>query len=626
MKFFRFGFPVLLIISGGLVYAQTGPGGVGNSTNNVLWLKADAGTSTTASGSPISLWSDQSGNGIDVSQSTVIQQPLFQNNIINGFPAVQFDNDMISGQNDKLLGSDSPLLDNTSGYSFFTVTRPQNFGTNAILSKRIGISDQQSFMFFFWSGNNAYIDIESVNNRASTTTSFSANNNYLLDVIYDGSLPTASRTKIYVGELLNRVASESNSLVPDNASPLIIGSTDASDSRPFGGYIAETIIFREALNKASRIIVNNYLSSKYNISLGANDFYAGDTPGNGNYDHQVAGIGTDTIMPGTVTGSNTSFSPSASGGLGITMVSGFDYGDYVLAGHGTPVNNAITTDVAGMTGMYNSRWERIWYVDITNSATATMVHLDFDMSDGGVSPDLSGAVVSDYVLLYRSGLSGSWTELTTASSISGDRVRFTDYTLTLDGYYTIGTKNWAVSPLPVELISFTAKKQVSSVLIQWSTASEQSNSYFTIERSADGQNFLPLNNIPGSGTTDELHHYQYPDNSPQNGINYYRLKQTDSDGHSTYSSIVSLLWDSAENPFIIYPNPNKGTFNVLYSGNDQDEITVNLSDALGRTVFLQQQAAGNLRTNGISPEIGPGCYIVRFECNGIAQNVHMLVE
>src|SRR5688572_4090967 len=82
------------------VLAQTGPAGVGSSANNALWIKADAGTSTTTNGASVSLWQDASGNGNNVSQATVAQQPLYATSVMNGYPAIQFDNNNGAGQND----------------------------------------------------------------------------------------------------------------------------------------------------------------------------------------------------------------------------------------------------------------------------------------------------------------------------------------------------------------------------------------------------------------------------------------------------------------------------------------------------------------------------------------------
>lgn len=611
--------------------AQTGPAGVGTSANNVLWLKADAGTSTTTAGAAVSGWNDQSGNAIDVSQTVAPQQPLYQTNVINGFPALQFDNVATAGQNDRLVGPDSPLLDNTAGYSFFTISRPQTLGTNSIVSKRTGVSIEQSFMLFYWSANKFNVDIQTTNDRFESTVAFSNSTNYLLDVIYDGTLPMASRSKFYVGESLNRVAAETNSFVPDNNSPLLIGSTDMGDARPFAGYIPEVIIYREALNKASRIIVNNYLSAKYDIALTANDKYAGDTPANGDYDREVAGIGTDTIQPGGTIGSNTAFAASISGGLGISAVSGFEPGDYILAGHATLTNAAIQTDITGLSGGANScRWKRIWYVDVTNTGTLPATNIEFDLSDGGVTPTLSTAVASDYVLLYRPAQTGTWTEMATANTLTGDKIRFNGYVLVSDGYYTIGSHNCFASPLPVELVDFSAQNAGRDVQLSWSTATELNNDEFTVEHSTDGVSFDAVCTVPGAGNSTSLLHYSCMHISPGSGIHYYRLKQTDINGVFTYSGLVSVLRDDETPAFTIYPNPNNGTFHVAYSGPDESTVTVQItdpSDPSGRTVAGQTLTGKELRETGItlSGTLTAGSYIVRFSVDETVQVVRIVV-
>jgi hypothetical protein len=79
-----------------IIYSQTGPGGVGSSTNNSLWLRADAGTFSDAGSTPalnnvrVQQWNDQSGNARNASQSTLLNRPFFHLNVNNGRPALRF--------------------------------------------------------------------------------------------------------------------------------------------------------------------------------------------------------------------------------------------------------------------------------------------------------------------------------------------------------------------------------------------------------------------------------------------------------------------------------------------------------------------------------------------------------
>src|SRR5690606_3972023 len=136
----------------------------------------------------------------------------------------------------------------------------------------------------------------------------------------------------------------------------------------------------------------------------------------------------------------------------------------------------ITSDIAGITGPNVSRWQRIWYLDITHTGAPTIVDIRFDMSDGGMGGADLG-FLSNYVLVYRPGQTGAWTEVATADAIAGDQIVFSNQSMTLDGYYTLATKDYSVSPLPVELLFFDAaltdKRQVE---LNWKTATEISSS------------------------------------------------------------------------------------------------------------------------------------------------------
>nr|WP_294861699.1 T9SS type A sorting domain-containing protein [uncultured Fluviicola sp.] len=559
-------------------FGQTGPAGVGTSATNVLWLKADAGTSASTNGSPISSWTDQSGNGIVLNQNSAIQQPLFVSSLMNGFPAIEFDNNNGTGQNDFFSAPDNPIFDNTNGYSFFTVTRMKGLGNaQSIISKRINVGNEEAFMIFFYSGNELTIDIDNDNNRFSDNAPNTINVNKIYDVFYDGTLTSTQRTSIYDQEQLLITSAESSATVPDKNSPLIVGATHVNDPRAFDGYISEIIMYRTKVNGAQRTIINNHLSAKYDITLSVNDFYAGDNPGNGNYDRNVAGIGKDATGA-----SNPQFDPSACAGMGIQSVSGLDNTDFILAGHAFPTNSEMTTDIAGITGMNVSRWQRIWYIDITNTGTANSTNMSFDMSDGGMTGVNLGAT-SNYILVYRPGQTGPWTEIATANSIAGDQILFANQTLTLDGYYTLATKDFTVSPLPVELVSFDATLTDRKVVLSWQTQSEFNSNYFDVLRSDDGQNWTSIGTVPASGSSQTTIDYSLTDGSPLTGVSYYRLKQVDMNNDFHLSDIRSINNSIKVNQVKVYPNPtDKGLVTIL---SDEPIKTLFVYNALGKLVF-----------------------------------------
>lgn len=607
--------------------SQTGPAGVGSSTNNVLWLKADAGTSSTTNNTRISSWNDQSGNGINVTQTVAVQQPSFATNVMNGMPAIQFDN--VTTTNDKLYAPDSPILDNTAGLSIFTVSKLTNVGeARTIISKRNNVGVQESYMFFYYdlSGYRMYLDVEhSTNDRFSSTGTYTTNTNYIYDFIYDGTLAAANRVRLYNGETLDRTATETSATILNNNSPLNIGTTHETDPRPFGGYIAEIITYTTALNDAQRIIVNNYLSSKYNITLSANDKYLGDTPGNGNYDRNVAGIGAEA------SGSNPTFSATATLGMGIATRSGLGTGDYVLAGHAVASNSVNITDVSGISATNPARWERIWYVDVTNAGAVLQADIEFDMVAGGMS-GTTPATHTNYKLLYRAGTSGAWTEVATASSISGTKVIFASYNFNNnadDGYYTIGTMNYTVSPLPIELLSFDAIMNNKQVDVTWSTATETNNDYYTIEKSKDGIHFEALSIVDAAGNSSSIINYKDIDTNPFEGISYYRLKQTDFNGTFTYSKIVAVNYSFTKDGFTIFPNPTQGEINITFEDLEQKEVLVVIRDISGKECFskviITQE---HQQLIGIDSEhkLAAGTYIITASSNNKLYSKKLIVK
>ncbi len=108
--------------------------------------------------------------------------------------------------------------------------------------------------------------------------------------------------------------------------------------------------------------------------------------------------------------------------------------------------------------------------------------------------------------------------------------------------------------LPIELGSFTARPENQSVHLDWVTASEQDNDFFTVERSIDGEVFEFVARVEGAGNSLSEIAYNVIDEDPYIGWNYYRLKQTDFDGQSAFSDLVAVLVDEPQS-LVLFPNP-----------------------------------------------------------------------
>ncbi len=137
--------------------------------------------------------------------------------------------------------------------------------------------------------------------------------------------------------------------------------------------------------------------------------------------------------------------------------------------------------------------------------------------------------------------------------------------------------------LPVELTSFYATPLDGSVRLNWSTASETKNAYFTLERSADGLSWTTLQRIDGAGNVQQKNDYEVVDKQPLPGISYYRLSQTDYDRRTNYFPIKSVE-RRAENlqpgKLILSPNPASSLVTIRESEDELGDIMI--TDLLGR--------------------------------------------
>ncbi len=170
-------------------------------------------------------------------------------------------------------------------------------------------------------------------------------------------------------------------------------------------------------------------------------------------------------------------------------------------------------------------------------------------------------------------------------------------------------------PLPIALLDFTARSTEQGVQLDWQTLSETDNDFFTLERSKDGQAFLPIARLEGAGTYQGLRRYQHLDTQPLSGRSYYRLRQTDFDGTSTLSP-VRMVDRNQEylRSFRAFPNPNTGErIQVELAGLNADEVlTIGLYDALGRIVYQTdtRSDAGGQYANTLTPtrKLSAGVY------------------
>lgn len=165
--------------------------------------------------------------------------------------------------------------------------------------------------------------------------------------------------------------------------------------------------------------------------------------------------------------------------------------------------------------------------------------------------------------------------------------------------------------LPIHLLAFTATKQKASVLLNWQTASEMNNAYFSIERSNNGNNFSEIGKVNSKGTSNQLQEYSFTDGQPFNGQNYYRLQQVDNDGKYTYSKVVGVDFP-ATLIYRLYPNPAKDILH-LDGLNATANTSVSLIASDGHMIDKKIISASSYDWN--TKYLATGTYYLRIEEN-----------
>lgn len=168
--------------------------------------------------------------------------------------------------------------------------------------------------------------------------------------------------------------------------------------------------------------------------------------------------------------------------------------------------------------------------------------------------------------------------------------------------------------LPIELIAFDAKvNDQNQVVLNWTTASELNNAFFTIERSIDGQNFEAILEVNSKGNSNSIQYYNSIDEHPYKGVSYYRLKQTDVDEKFSYSKVRAVEIQGLNQEVQIVPNPNNGQFSLVLDTDYEYQMSMEVYNVLGKLIHQEEfvQPKGINQHNVDISAYPAGSYIVK---------------
>jgi hypothetical protein len=326
--------------------------------------------------------------------------------------------------------------------------------------------------------------------------------------------------------------------------------------------------------------------------------------------------GVLTLTNGTITASTNTLtignSGSISGGSATSYIVTNATGTLIQNNIGTggrtggilfPVGTSsssytpMTVDNAGTADAFNVRIFANVYMDGTTGTTITsnVVGKTWMVDEsvaGGSNVTLTAQWngVDELASFNRTScgmnhyISSAWDAPSLSAATGSDPYTISRNSITSFSPFTVGDGG---APLPIELLTFEATLNNGIVHLNWATATELNNDYFTIERSLDGKVFEALGEIKGAGTINTPKNYEFIDKNPYEGVSYYRLIQTDLDGIMHYSTIISIRYDPTSLLKVnVYPNPTShDNINIEIKATPNEEILVILTDVMGNTLF-----------------------------------------
>lgn len=615
------------------------PGGIGSQS---LWMRADAGTSTTTNNATVSSWTSQVASpAVIASQGTVALQPTYKdgsgtgtNNRFNYNPFIYTD-----GTSNRLFQNGDINFGNAAtGFSVYQVIGEDN-----------GIVAMDWYHTTNGSIKAKGDALMYINDAAGTSqvNCFNANGSQTVQAFLQsvrGTPNNVSGNGRFNGIL---GAAYSNGWRVASQNGISIGSNLDNGEFMQGG-MGEFIIFPSTLNAANSLKVESYLAIKYGITLGTSASVSNYTSsantvlwtGLAAYQNNIIGIGRDDvstlnqkqshyynddfrIYKGVL--SPTNQSNASTFALDQSFVIS---GDNAAAICATAVSNAEIPSPALGSCALSSRLAREWRITRTNMAenfnidiklaacaapgTVTAADLRFLVDDDGnfanggtqcyYNGDGTGIVISysnPYITVSNVNI---------ANHIANNVTKFV----------TIGSINTA-TPLPVDVVEYQANKnEKKTVDLTWQTLSERDNDYFTIYKSIDAETWTYLGTIDGAGNSNSQINYYMEDQTPLVGENYYKLTQTDFNGQSTEIGIRIVVFEN-QAEYILYPNPANGICTIISSVNKNYQFK--LYNQLGELVSAAQQ------TSTIDTRLlAEGLYFIQIEDNIGSHNFKLIIK
>jgi hypothetical protein len=164
--------------------------------------------------------------------------------------------------------------------------------------------------------------------------------------------------------------------------------------------------------------------------------------------------------------------------------------------------------------------------------------------------------------------------------------------------------------LPAVSINLTGKKAGKSADLTWNVRGEKNVKQYIVERTSNqGSGFNATGSLNAKTPAGD-NSYQFTDNSPAIGTNFYRIKAVDIDGKIMYSNVISLNWVS--NQIVVYPIPARDVVNIMVSSSQSQDLRIQLFTMNGQV--LQEKVVPRVQQATIPiyrKNMAAGMYLIR---------------
>jgi hypothetical protein len=626
-----------------------GPGG--KVTNLTTWLKANDASNVTTStdGANVTLWEDALLGSYDFSTGT--SAPTYNDNegeSMNFNQNIEFDASGSSSlttanNNDYNVVSSDPFLRKEIQMAFRTssdittrqVLYEQGGGVRGI---NIYIRDGQLHISAWNRAESAPLgDWNSSGDVNSVSTSIATNQSYIVTFQMDGDdnsdgngIANGTVTLYLNGNSIGSLTGIG--VLYEHIGLIGLGYSQndtffdngvfSGTGEYFTGEIAEFIYCNEppSFSSSQRNQTESYLAVKYGITLdqttatdytnsGGTIIWSATT--NSAYNNDIAGIGRDDV---SILNQPKSKSANQDAIVTIEATSGIT-GDnqwLIWGNDGEELEGTIddgNTDFNISEGI-NSRLFREWKVQENTDIGSLLISFDLTNISG-----LTGTGTNNLselrLMVDTDGTFSSGADYYSPVSVN-PVTNIVSFAVNLsDGeFFTLGSEeNYA---LPVEFLSFDAVSNQETIILNWVTSTETNNSFFTIEKSSDGLSYQAMGYLDGAGNSTSQTSYQYTDLYPNEGLNYYRVKQTDFNGQFSYTDIKSVFYEPSITTRL-YPNPVEPGQKVHIQSSliNADSVSVWITNPQGQKEMLYPEIIKNHIEVIIPSSFKNGIYIMQ---------------